>query len=181
MPCRRYEFDSRWALGWVEQGAHSRLIACWQASRLLAAHQNSLRREGATRASEARRSGAIPGRSAVARSGVGFQRLIVTEFIAGSIPASHPGSKRWQVPLGRELDCLSSRCGFDSRCHRFFNAASDDWLVRLSLEQPKRDRNSETVLWLSPNRQTLKVLWSNGNDACLTNRKRWFDSIQDYW
>ena len=25
-----------------------------------------------------------------------------------------------------------------------------------------------------------QVLWSNGNDTCLTNRKRWFDSIQDY-
>ncbi len=25
------------------------------------------------------------------------------------------------------------------------------------------------------------VLWSNGDDTCLTNRKRWFDSIQDYF
>ena len=25
------------------------------------------------------------------------------------------------------------------------------------------------------------VLWSNGDDTCLTNRKRWFDSIRDYF
>ena len=24
------------------------------------------------------------------------------------------------------------------------------------------------------------VPWSNGNDSCLTNRKRWFNSIRDY-
>ena len=33
----------------------------------------------------------------------------------------------------------------------------------------------------SPDRQFGKVLWSNGYDACLTNRKRWFDSILDYF
>ena len=25
------------------------------------------------------------------------------------------------------------------------------------------------------------VPWSNGDDTCLTNRKRWFDSIRDYF
>ena len=27
----------------------------------------------------------------------------------------------------------------------------------------------------------MKVLWSNGYDTCFTRRKRWFDSIQDYF
>ena len=31
-----------------------------------------------------------------------------------------------------------------------------------------------------PSGSTFTVLWSNGYDTCLTNRKRWFDSIQDY-
>ena len=26
----------------------------------------------------------------------------------------------------------------------------------------------------------ITVLWSNGDDSCPTNRKRWFDSIRDY-
>ena len=25
------------------------------------------------------------------------------------------------------------------------------------------------------------VLWSNGDDTCFTCRKRWFDSIRDYF
>ncbi len=63
--------------------------------------------------------GSIPVSGAVARSGVGFQRLTVNEFVAGSIPVGHPREHiRSQFPLGRKLDCLSSRCGFDSRCHR---------------------------------------------------------------
>jgi hypothetical protein len=31
----------------------------------------------------------------VARSGVGFQRLTVNEFVAGSIPVGHPEPIRW--------------------------------------------------------------------------------------
>ncbi len=92
-------------------------------------------------------TGSIPVLGAVARSGAGFQRLTVNEFVAGSIPASHPRENfRWQFPLGRELDCLSSRCGFDSRCHRFANAAFDYWLGRLLLRQQEGDRNSYAVL-----------------------------------
>ncbi len=34
--------------------------------------------------------GSIPVSGAVARSGVGFQRLTVNEFVAGSIPVGHP-------------------------------------------------------------------------------------------
>ncbi len=56
---------------------------------------------------------------------------------------------RWQVPLGRELDCLSSCCGFDSRCHRFEITAFDYWLGRLLLRQQEGDRNSYAVLCLA--------------------------------
>ena len=34
-------------------------------------------------------AGSIPACGAVARSGVGFQRLTVNEFVAGSIPVGH--------------------------------------------------------------------------------------------
>ena len=51
---------------------------------------------------------------------IGFRNFAVNEVHVGSIPIGHPREHfRWQVPLGRKLDCLSSRCGFDSRCHRF--------------------------------------------------------------
>ena len=35
-------------------------------------------------------TGSIPVLGAVARSGAGFQRLTVNEFVAGSIPVGHP-------------------------------------------------------------------------------------------
>lgn len=59
---------------------------------------------------------------------------------------SHCEHIRWQFPLGRKLDCLSSRCGFDSRCHRFTQAAFDYWLGRLLLRQQEGDRNCYAVL-----------------------------------
>ena len=37
--------------------------------------------------------GSNPSAGAVARSGVGFQRLTVNEFVAGSIPVGHPDVK----------------------------------------------------------------------------------------
>ena len=40
-------------------------------------------------------TGSIPVLGAVARSGAGFQRLTVNEFVAGSIPVGHPEPIRW--------------------------------------------------------------------------------------
>ena len=34
---------------------------------------------------------------------------------------------------------------------------------------------------VSPLEQEKTVRWSNGNDAWLTSRKRWFNSIRDYF
>ena len=62
-------------------------------------------------------TGSIPVLGAVARSGAGFQRLTVNEFVAGSIPVGHP-------------------------C----NAAFDYWLGRLLLRQQEGDRYSYAVL-----------------------------------
>jgi hypothetical protein len=61
--------------------------------------------------------GSIPVSGAVARSGVGFQRLTVNEFVAGSIPVGHP-----------------------------YHAAFDYWLGRLFFRQQEGDRNSHAVL-----------------------------------
>lgn len=50
-------------------------------------------------------AGSIPACGAVARSGVGFQRLTVNEFVAGSIPVGHPrvnhldGESLWEGSL----------------------------------------------------------------------------------
>jgi hypothetical protein len=48
--------------------------------------------------------------------------------------------------VGRKLDCLSSCCGFDSRCHRFHFAAFDYWLGRLLLRRTRGDRNTYALL-----------------------------------
>ena len=68
----------------------------------------------------------------------------MNEFVAGSIPVGHPepiGKSLWEGNL-----IVQVAFGFDSRCHRFHQAAFDYWLGRLLLRQQEGDRNSYAVL-----------------------------------
>ena len=88
----------------------------------------------------------------MARSGVGFQRLTVNEFVAGSIPVSHlanifGGKFLWEGSLivyqvaGFKVFGGSTRVAIALKC-----AAFDYWLGRLLLRQQEGDRNSYAVL-----------------------------------
>lgn len=95
----------------------------------------------------------------MARSGVGFQRLTVNEFVAGSIPVSHlanifGGKFLWEG----SLIVYQVAAGSTPVAIALKYAAFDYWLGRLLLRQQEGDRNSYAVLGQQQN-WPIKTAW----------------------
>jgi hypothetical protein len=94
--------------------------------------------------------------------------LTVNQFAAGSIPAYGAVAVLYWF---QELRCERSQCRFNSDRSPYGRLQTSDFRYQASVFPEDWSLIPET--WFI-------VLWSNGNDSCLTNRERWFDSIQDY-
>ena len=115
------------------------------------------------------------------------------------IPGSEPGG-RWFDSNSRSLMKNISGVIGSTTDSKPVGQGSNPWGCAWNIEagSGKFKKFSPIMVFLSPfrlrsnayarshacfrfTRLTSKVLWSNGYDTCLTNRKRWFDSIRDYF
>jgi hypothetical protein len=162
----------RWGLCWYGQAPVKRYVAgsIPAAAAQVFGHGHSAGRKRSESLSLLRASCQLRGRLTVGLDALNVAMLV--RFQPPQLDLEGQANGRWQLSRKQSSD---EPCEFDSHPFRLSTLAGS------SNGRMRRPERRDVGPILTPATLNATVPWSNGNDSCLTNRKRWFNSIRDYY